>query len=155
MEVKELFDYINGQLFWKIKPCVRVNVGDVAGCLVDKGYIQVTYRYRQYCVHRLIWEWHYGSIPEGYIIDHIDGNSLNNKIENLRMATDSQNQHNSKKPKNNTSGIKGVSPSRGKWKVTIYLNDKGYFFGRFDDLELAELIADEARIKLHGRYARK
>ena len=58
-------------------------------------------------LHRLILD-----NPKEYEVDHIDGNGLNNKKENLRLATRKQNAHNCKKPVNNTSGIKGVSKEK-------------------------------------------
>jgi hypothetical protein len=94
-----------------------------------------------------------GYVPP--ILDHIDGNRSNNKIENLRAATVSQNLQNSKTYKSNTSGIKGVSweKDRNKWKVQIMLRGKNKVIRNLEDLELAELVAIEVRNKYHGEYA--
>ena len=59
--------------------------------------------------HRVIWELFYGPIPDGYVIDHLDGNPFNNNIGNLSCKTQRHNIQNSSKSRNNTSGITGVS----------------------------------------------
>ena len=95
-----------------------------------------------------------GYLPK--FIDHIDCNPSNNKIENLREATFSQNQHNTKKRITNTSGVKNVhwyKPLK-KWMVYIMINKKRKHLGYFNNIELAELVAQEARNKYHGKYAR-
>jgi len=152
-ELKSKFDYIDGKLVWKIKT-KRANVGDLAGTLHPNGYMRTGLNGHCHLNHRLIFMWHYGFFPE--IVDHIDGNKLNNSIENLRPATQIQNQQNQKIRKENTSGYKNVSlcPQTKKWKVSIKLNGKDIRFGRFDDIELADLVAQEARAKYHGEYAR-
>ena len=77
----------------------------------------------------------HGELPE--FIDHIDGNSLNNRIENLREATNSQNCMNGKLRKTNKSGHKNVywHKSAKKWSVEIKVFGKKKYFGLFDDLE--------------------
>ena len=88
-------------------------------------------------------------------IDHIDGNPLNNKIENLRECTHQQNHFNERKPKNNTSGIKGVSfhkPTK-KWRATVFLNYKQHYLGLFKDIKEAEKACIEFRNKHHGEFA--
>ena len=89
-------------------------------------------------------------------VDHIDGNSLNNKIENLREANRSENVCNIGIKKTNTSGYKGVhwDKARNKWMVTVQKNKKIVFNKRFEDLELAVLVAEEARNKYHKEFAR-
>ena len=89
-------------------------------------------------------------------IDHIDNNPSNNRIENLREATRSEQLCNTKLRKDSTSGIKGVTwdKSRNKWIVSINKDKKTMFRGRFNDLELAQLVAVEARNKYHGDFAK-
>jgi len=96
----------------------------------------------------------YGYVPK--LIDHIDGNSENNKIENLRESNKSLNACNSKTPSHNTSGHKGVIwlKREKKWLAKVQINKKVMHLGTFTDIELACLVADEARILYHGTHAR-
>jgi hypothetical protein len=85
-------------------------------------------KYKRIQFHRFIWELHNGTIPDGYVIDHIDNNPLNNQLSNLRLATRHQNSMNKSKQKNNTSGYIGVSKTTTKdnrhgtnWEKTYWL----------------------------------
>lgn len=88
-------------------------------------------------------------------IDHINGNRLDNRKENLRVATCSQNVMNRGKQANNTRGYKGViyDKSRGKWRAEITANKKSHYLGRFDTAEEAALAYNEAAKELHGEFA--
>jgi len=79
------------------------------------------------------------------IIDHIDGDKLNNNVENLRFATNIENSHNSKIPKNNTSSVKGVSFNKRdkKWISYIKIDGIRVHLGSFDNLTEAK----KARVK--------
>lgn len=68
----------------------------------------ISFKNRNASVHRIIWELNYGEIPEGMVIDHLDGNSLNNNLNNLRLVTKSKNRRNTKKYKNTVGGTFGV-----------------------------------------------
>jgi hypothetical protein len=90
------------------------------------------------------------------IIDHMDGNGLNNSRSNLRAATNAQNLQNRGKQKNNTSGIKGVSwdKARSKWAAEIRSQGKRYHLGRFDTKEEAAEAYRKAAKKLHKEFAK-
>ena len=149
----EVFEYKEGVLYWKINPRFNVKVGDASNSLCKRGYRQSRLGGKLYYSHRLIFLMHNGYLPK--FIDHIDGNPLNNRIENLRGATNSENNWNSKIPHNNTSGLKNVcwDKNKNKWTVRLKKFGKLINIGRFADLELAELVAMEARNKYHGKYA--
>ena len=132
----QLFEYKNGKLYWKIKPCNSIKIGDVAGYESKNRYIQVSVNKRLEYAHRVIFMMFYGHIPEK--IDHIDRNKKNNKIENLRKATNSLNGHNRGINKNNISGVKGVHWHQGKWVAQITINRKKHYIGRFDSIQYAE-----------------
>jgi hypothetical protein len=157
-QLHELFDYRDGELYWKVRPSPRSRkrVGDRAGCDFGDGRRIVGIRNKQYLVHRVIFMMHHGWVADE--IDHkIDiSNIKDNRIENLRAATHGQNSHNAKLPKNNTSGIKGVSWSNTskKWYVQVVCSKVHVVKRYFDDIELAELVAIEARNKFHGEFAR-
>lgn len=147
-----LFTYKDGELYWKVRPAQRVKINDIAGSF-SAGYKQVYIKSKPYKSHRIIFMMHYGYAPDQ--IDHIDGNPSNNKIENLRGVTNSQNQLNRKTSSTSRTGVKGISlSSSNKFVVRISINQKDKYFGSFDNLELAELVAQEARNKYHGEYAR-
>jgi hypothetical protein len=82
--------------------------------------------------------------------------TLNNKIENLRAVTNSQNQFNRKISTKNKTGHKGVCvhTQTGKYLVRVSVNGKDKSFGLYEDLELAGLVAEMAREKYHGEFAR-
>jgi hypothetical protein len=149
-DLHNYFDYKNGVLYWKIsKKCV--NKGGIAGH-VDylRPYVRITINRQKHLAHRLIYMMFHGFMPK--IIDHINGNKYDNRIENLRAATASQNNYNTK-PKNKLKNV-SLYKRTGKWQVQIRYDKKVLHFGYFCDLELAELVATEARNKYHGKFAR-
>jgi hypothetical protein len=152
--LNEIFTYKNGSLIWAKQLSFRVWVGKKAGSTRKDGYGQVGINGVDYLLHKLIFMYHYGYMPK--YIDHIDGNPLNNCIENLRECTNQQNSFNSKISKNNTSGIKGVTwdSSRSKWQAKCTLNNKTLHLGRFSDIKDAENAVKLARQTYHGQFAR-
>jgi len=153
----DLFEYReDGNLVRKF-PVKGTQVGDVAGWLqLSKGYFRVSVDGTEYQVHRLIFLYHHGYLTPGMEIDHIDGNPGNNRIDNLREVTRSQNIQNSKIRSDNTSGVKGVfrSKNRSKWRAEIRIDGKIKNLGRYNTLEEAEAVVKNAREKYHGEYAR-
>jgi hypothetical protein len=88
-------------------------------------------------------------------VDHKDLDSLNNRRENLRLATHTQNQWNKRKNKNNTSGYKGVTFDKqtGKWRAKIQIGKVIEHLGRFSSIEEANSTYIEAAKRLHGEFA--
>ncbi len=124
-EVKRLFNYRDGVLYWKVKPVNNVFIGTPTGSINYRGYLQTRINNKIYLNHILIFLYHHGYMPEN-MVDHIDRNKLNNRIENLREVSNQCNMRNAKQPKNNTSGVKGVYWNRrdGKWVARININQK-------------------------------
>ena len=150
-QVRELFYYRDGELYWKVhKPHTKK---DKPAGYLSKKYKIVSINYKNYLNHRIIFLWHHGYIPKE--IDHIDRNSLNNKIENLREATQSENNCNQKLRVTNKSGLKNIhwASDKKKWIAKITINKKTKFLGAYNDLELAEFVAEEARHKYHKEFA--
>ena len=149
-----LFFYDGENLLWKIRQAKRLKIGDIAGGIHPDGHRYVSFNGKNTGVHRIIFLIEYGKFPEE--VDHKDGNGLNNKISNLRPSTKAQNQQNKGIYKNNTSGCKGISwkESKKTWVVRVQTNKNRKYIGSFKDLELAELVAMEARNKYHKEFAR-
>jgi hypothetical protein len=89
-------------------------------------------------------------------VDHINGDTLDNRRLNIRICTHAENSRNRGLAKNNTSGFKGVNWSKpyNKWEVRIKLNDKSIAIGRFSNLKAAAKAYNEAAKKYHGEFAR-
>lgn len=143
--------YNEGDLFWKNKRDYVRN--RPLGWTENTGYRRIKIDGKKYSLHRVIYEMFHGDIPEGYQIDHINGNKLDNRIENLRLATSSQNVRNTPARSDNKLGLKNVYLKNGVYSVLLRLNNKLECFYRGNDLELAELIAEEAREKYHKDFA--
>lgn len=95
-------------------------------------------------------------VKAGQEVDHINGDKLDNRKENLRIASHSENGKNQVKPKNNTSGFKGVTRNKykGNWIAQIKINGKHLSLGRFDDIQEAARAYDDAARKYFGEFAK-
>ena len=159
-ELQEAFDYRDGNLYWKKTNTNRVKVGSKAGSvktkpLTGEQYVQVRFKGKSYYIHRLIWAWHGYSLEPNQEIDHIDGNSLNNRIENLRPTSRKQNSENRKGAnKNSKSGEKGVCRHKKarKWKAQIQHNGKIIYLGYYENIDdaIASRIAAEKKYYTHA-----
>ena len=140
--------------------------GKEAGYLYKRqGYRDVRMAHngfgRAFRAHRLIWAMAHQEQPCLTLdIDHIDGDRLNNHIDNLRLVTRSDNSRNAKRWSHNTSGVNGVGwdNSRRKWMAYIDIGGKFKYLGRFDDIEDAAAARKAANIDLgftdrHGEKA--
>ena len=105
-------------------------------------------------LHRLVYEAYKGEIPQGYCIDHIDNNPTNNHIDNLRLATISQNSCNKKVNKNNKStGYKNIYLTKSNtYRVKIKKNNKTAYQKNFKTLEEAILNRDIQLKLIHGEF---
>jgi HNH endonuclease len=150
--LNDIFQYQDGKLFWKKITGNRAKIGDIAG-RQSGSYRMVGLHKRAFMEHRLIFMMHHGYFPQE--VDHIDGNKLNNKIENLRSASHLENLRNQKIRINNVSGHKNVgwASREQKWRVRLTVNRKDKHIGYFDDRELADLVAVEATNKFHKEFS--
>lgn len=150
----EFFEYRDGKLFRKKIFSTRNDLlGKEVGYITSSGYKATKIQGTNYLVHRLIYIMFYGKCPE--TLDHADGNRLNNKIENLRPATSSQNGYNKKNYSSNKTGVKGVNFNKqcGKFSARCQVNKKQNWLGLFPSLQLAEEAVKQFRAKHHGDYA--
>lgn len=152
--LQELFEYRDGELYWKLSTNRRRIQNKKAGTIRPDGYKVVFIDKKNYLAHRVIFLHQRGFLPE--CLDHIDNNPSNNLIENLRPATRSQNMQNKKLHKNNTTGVKGVYfvTSRNKWYARIREHGKLVFHKYCKTLEEAQYVLTQAREQLHKEFAR-
>ncbi|MHB8674642.1 MAG: HNH endonuclease [Candidatus Limnocylindrales bacterium] len=92
--------------------------------------------------------------PRGKQVDHINGNTLDNRRENLRIVTNQQNQFNKKMYRDNKTGFKGVWPQGKRFYGQIRLNGKKTILGSFETPLDAARAYNEAALKYFGEYAR-
>lgn len=157
---KELIDtflYNDGELIYKVNKSTNVKAGDIAGCVNSNGYKVVSNNGKLSYVHHLVWLFHKGVPPKIDVsIDHKDGDTMNNNISNLREATQTQNNMNSRISSNNKSGIKGVSfhKARGKWVGEIRIKGKRVFHRYFNNLIEADIVMKKKRDELHKEFSR-
>lgn len=116
----------------------------------SKGYKRGILLNRDFLAHRVIWALHTGAWPEDQI-DHVNGNRSDNRIENLRVVSNQENQKNQRLYSNNTSGYMGVLWNKGckRWSSRIQVDGGNLHLGLFDDIEDAIAARKEAEIK-HG-----
>jgi len=154
-DIGDYLRYEDGKLFWTKQPADCIKIGDEAGTLSTlKGRIQIRFRNKLYYAHRIIWLLIKGEQPPK-LIDHINNNTCDNRIENLREASYSENQYNVLKRKDNKSGVKGVfwCKRSKKWSARIKKNRKRIHVGYFTSLEDAEQAVKKARQELHEEFA--
>jgi hypothetical protein len=151
--LKEIFEYKDGSLYWK-KSRPHVTLGMKAGHLKqDDGYIRIAIDKKAYYAHRLIYIFHHGFCPK--TLDHIDTNRSNNKIENLRPATNSKNGANRKLGSNSKTGFKGVHQiNECKFRAYISINKKRKHLGYFNTATDAHLAYQAAAKDAFGEFAR-
>ncbi len=131
--------------------CNRVKVGDIPSHVNGEGYVNFRVNGILHKAHRLAWLYMHGEWPSGQL-DHINGIRTDNRICNLRIATNSQNQQNRIAPrKDNETKLTGVgffSP-RNKWRARIAINKNLHFLGYFDSKDAAAAAYMKAKNELH------
>jgi hypothetical protein len=156
-----------GELRWKVRPrehfkhlagFVRFDrhlAGKRAGVLdTAKNYRRVKLAKRLLQEHRVTWLLHYGEWPN-LDIDHINRDRSDNRICNLRLATSSQNAHNTVLSSSNTSGYKGVSweSQTKKWRACLWFENTLMRLGRFSTPEEAYAVVSQKRNELLGEFS--
>lgn len=161
------YDPVTGILTWKARPfnafpdSRAANVwnakyaGKEAGSLNAGGYLDVRLFKRLYRAHRLAWI-HANGSPNGLQIDHLNGVRTDNRLVNLRPASQIENGRNQKMPVNNTSGVVGVcwDEQHHKWRSQISVGGKCRYLGLFEQLEDAVLarLEEERKLEFHPNH---
>ena len=129
-----------------------------AGAVNHAGYLQVRYADRDYLVHRVIWSMEYGCEPK-HQLDHIDGDSTNNRLENLRDVPHFENCRNASLRSDNTSGTTGISWSKRwkRWVVRLHILGKAKTIGSFREFDDAVIARDAAYTQngFHPNHGRR
>jgi hypothetical protein len=147
------YEQETGKFYW-LKGNNQKNAGDEAGSRENTGYIRVTIDGHRYVAHRLAWLYMTESWPVDRI-DHRNRTRDDNRWENLRQATDSQNKANQKAPKNNMLGVKGVRLHEcGKYIARVCKEGQSVYLGVFDTLEAAKAAYEEKSKEMFGNFAR-
>ena len=156
-ELRRLFDYRpeTGELIWRKRDDRDSQwngrrAGRRAG-YKHKGYYRLKIGSEPYAAHRVVWKLAYGSIPNDMQIDHIDGNGMNNRLDNLRLVTNLQNQLNRKADSGRR--YKGVYQHRGRFKAEITYEGTRIYCGLFPTERIAAFAYDETARDLHGEHA--
>jgi hypothetical protein len=120
---------------------------------MSNGYLMVAMGGTKLLLHRLVYAWHGGELTPDDVVDHIDGNPANNRIQNLRACSRAENQWNRR---TKTSLPKGVhwSKREQRYKVSIRAKPATHFIGTYKTLDEASAAAAEAKAKYHGEFSR-
>jgi len=150
------YSHETGELKWKNPSSKKTRTGNIAGSKGSDGYIVVNLHKIHYPVHRIIWKMTTKSDPER-LIDHINGDRSDNRIENLREAEFWQNLCNRGKNKNNTSGIKNIcfDKNKGLWFGSLGKKGKVVFRKYSKNILVVEKAIDEARKLHHLDFSKK
>lgn len=151
--LRALFKYEDGKLVRLQTVNYNAKAGDVAGCLdTSNGYLRLNFEGRTHYAHRLVWALCHGALPVG-MIDHIDGDRCNNRIENLRDCTNSANMQNLKGARRDSkTQVLGVSACKdtGKYVARIRHPDGPYVsLGRFECIDEAKAAYLSAKREIH------
>ena len=143
------YDKNTGEFRWLERVGNEMRPGPVA------GYVQIYIDHNSYQAHQLAWLYMTGRWGRP-MIDHRDGDSTNNRWNNLRRATASQNSANRRRARHNTSGYKGVGFDRrsGRWGAAIRKDGKKNYLGSFATPQAAHAAYVAAARKLFGKFAR-
>lgn len=152
--LRKRFDYnpITGEIIYRYRTGPLAKEGQVAGTVTKNGYLSIQVLKKRIYVHRLIWIYMTGDIPNEDV-DHIDGVRTNNQWSNLRLASRQQNMFN--KPGKSSSGIKGVYfvPKTSRWVAELRIDRKRVYQEYFATLDAAAQGIRINRIRLHGEFA--
>lgn len=143
----------DGIIRWKNPTSNRIKAGSIAGKTGPRQYLTIGVDKERFLVHRIVFKMMTGHDPQESV-DHINGDTSDNRWLNLRDCTQQQNTYNARIRKDNITGCKNVYRTHsGTFQVKLNFDRKLKCIGTFDNLELASLVAEEARNKYHGTFS--
>ena len=150
----ELFRYdaTTGEIFNQTRRNARSKELSKVGWVNDSGYLITTVRGKKYRVHHIVWILHFGLIPDGYEIDHINRIRGDNRIENLRLATrHEQNLNLSRRAsKSETTGVV-FNEKDARWQAQIGFKGKHIYLGQFKEKGAAVAARKAAEVQFGFR----
>jgi hypothetical protein len=151
------YDASTGLFTWRKRPnAQRWNgryAGKLAGGRTLNGYRTISVGATPYYASRLAWLYYYGEWP-GRIVDHINVDKDDNRIENLRLATKSQNAANAKAQSRIKSGLKGAYRNGRNYSAKIKVSGRSIYLGQFDTAEAAHAAYISAAQRYFSEFAR-
>jgi hypothetical protein len=156
LQTKLDYDKVTGNFYWRTGPLKGKLAGCKCGTLPDQGYWEITISKKRYKAHRLAWLYVYGTFPEK-VIDHIDHDRTNNRIDNLREANIHVNSKNKTLYHTNKSGYPGVDRHGDNWKARIGVNGTKVLLGVFSTFEeaVAAKKAGEKLLAYHNNHGNR
>ena len=144
-QIQELLIYSSstGEFVWKAKAPKKVR-GKAAGTVDCNGYLVITIKGKKYKAARLAWALHYGKDPNEKAVDHINRNPLDNRINNLRLATLAENSGNTCR--------KGISKDKNRWVARVHHQGETIYLGSFECPLLARIAYEDKYRELHGVF---
>ena len=145
-------DPLTGWMIRRVTVNPRAKKGAVAGSVDGQGHLHVMISGKFYQLHQLVWMYHFDCFAYPGL-DHINRVKVDNRLENLRPATQQQQNTNSGSRRNSASKYKGVSRhTNGRWQAQTKLNGVQKHFGLFDTEEEAHAVYCAFMVKHHGEY---
>jgi hypothetical protein len=150
--LREVLDYDaeTGVLTWRTARGSRAPTGKPAGSPNGQGYVVIKIDNRRFLAHRLAWALVHLEFPDRQV-DHVNGTRDDNRLSNLRLATNAENQRNRR---GKASGLKGITARRGGYQAQICINGQRIWLGDYPTSELAHAAYEQAAVEHYGEFAR-